>query len=187
MSLACSLTSCRCAQRPDPRCELLMCDVGGLVSRPVQWTPTRRWSKHPAWDGRWVREQEPRWRRCFRRRARAAAPEPDGIDDGSAGGGDWHCPSAIRLLEQDPESEEPAVAPAKTVTVKVWDHNRGRRRRTAESQAAAADGESWLQRRYEKISVSTRHHITMRMPLRLLKVEVAVLLCPGHVVRSGAR
>ena len=79
------------------------------------------------------------------------------------------------------------MAPAKTVTVKVWDHNRGRRRRTVESQAAAADGEGWLQRRYEKISVSTRHHITMRMPLRLLKLVVAVLLCPGHVVRRGAR
>jgi hypothetical protein len=157
----------------DPRCELLMCNAGGLVSKPVQWTPTRHMTFAPSWgkSARWVRNSKAGWdlwrRLCcggstagdtYRRltgntnsstvspnwvAADALVPDEEPTVDKR---GLWYCPSAIRVLGSDDGG-----IPQKAVTVRLWDHNRGYRKKAhVDPQSDHASG--WFARRYEKIS-----------------------------------
>lgn len=156
----------------DPRCELLICDAGGLISKLVQWTPTRHMTSSPNWGRhvRWVRNSKrgwDLWRRlcCGGDTARdtcrrlvhtniSSSVSPDWAagnvlipDDEPTPDkrGLWYCPSAIRV----PGGEDGAI-PQKAVTFRVWDHNQGYRKRAAAD--TSVDANCWCARRYEKIS-----------------------------------
>ena len=156
----------------DPHCELLICDAGGLVSKPVQWTPTRHMTFSPNWGrrARWMRNSKRGWdlwrhlccggdtaRNVCRRllhnttsntvfpswaAADALIPDEDPTVEKR---GLWYCPSAIRVL-----GGEDGAIPQKAVTVRVWDHNRGYRKKA--DVDASADANCQCTGRYEKIS-----------------------------------
>ena len=156
----------------DPRCELLICDAGGLVSKPVQWTPTRHMTFSPNWGrhARWMRNSRRGWdlwrqlccggdtaRNTCRQplhnttsssvfpnwaAADALIPDEEPVPDQR---GLWYSPSAIRVL-----GAEDGSIPLKAVTLRVWDHNRGYRKRADVDGLA---GSKWqCTGRYEKIS-----------------------------------
>ena len=156
----------------DPHCELLICEAGGLVSRPVQWTPTRHMTFSPHWGrrARWMRNSKRGWdlwrqlccggdtarntcRRLLHNTTRntvfpswadddALIPDEDPTVEKR---GLWYCPSAIRVL-----GTEAGTIPQKAVTVRVWDHNRGCRKHA--DADASADANCQCTGRYEKIS-----------------------------------
>lgn len=154
----------------DPHCEMLIAPAGGLVSKHVQWTPTVRKTKSPSWGDSeyWIHNSKPGtdlWRRiccggdtaqtvCKRLAFGADASKvwaaedffkPDWEPQYGVRTQPWYCPSAIRIV-----GTEAGGIPRKAVTLRIWDHNSGWRKKAHSDPPS--DNSSWLARSFEKIS-----------------------------------